>query len=560
MPTRPITRDADAAISGSTTEPASTAAKLLAHAAAALRRGDAARAEFLCKAILTAQPQQRDALHLLGLAAHRRGRNEEACRHIERAIALGLESAEAHGNRGTVLCALSRFTEALASFDKALAIGPASAEMHGNRGLALYASGRLDEALISYHDALALRPDLAAAHAGIAAVLCALGRHHEAIRHEARGLALRGDWNSRMDWLVARQLHAEAVALLEKAMPEALRRGGEADAPQRATTITGPIRRVVVDCGHHLMHPAEADDLAEACGLPVVCVDLSVAPPATYAPAADTLVIYAHGIRMAKASPLRAIKQADPNCPVVAWNFANHMAYLANALLAMAADITFPAHATPVAYLDRWSPGKVGPVVPLALFQWSRPTLARLYQQCHDTARSEVLSGHFSLYAVAERRNRLIADAIKAWPDADLSLLRGWQYHDLSARDRFLSWRRCKTSLVLPVCGDLSMRFFDALAAGQVPIVPRDILGFDRVIPPQDQARLPIVRLESYDLDALRTAHAEAIAAFNRGGEAAAESRHQYVLRHHMLAHRIRDIVAHARAAAVPPAARPAPT
>jgi len=245
---------------------------------------------------------------------------------------------------------------------------------------------------------------------------------------------------------------------------------------------------------------------------------------------------------MATAAPLRAIKNAAPSCPLVAWNLANHTAYLANALLAAAADVTFPAHVTPLDYLTRWVRG---PVVPLALFQWSRPTLDRLYRECRGEPRSDRLSGHFALYPAAERRNRLVAEAIEAWPEVELSLQRGWRYHARSPRDRFLSWRRCKSSAALPVSGDLSMRFFDALGAGQVPIVPRDVIDFDRVIPPADQASLPVVRLESYDVAALRAAHAEAIAAFDRGGEAAAEARHRYVLKHHMLAHRIRDIVGH---------------
>ncbi len=533
---------------------------VLQRAMAAQRRGDTAQAEWLCKAVLAAQPDHADALHLLGVVAHQRGRNEAACQHIRGAIALGLASAEAHGNLGTVLCALSRFAGALEHFDRALAIGPATAEMHSNRGLALYELARFDEALISYRDALALRPDFAQAHAGLATVLCVLGRYNEAVRHEARGLALRTDWNSRMDHLVVQERYAEAVALLDAAMPAALQHAAGAAATQPAPAIGGPIRRVVVDCGHHLMHPAEAADLADACGLPVQLIDLSVAAPADYGAAADTLVIYSHGIRMAKAGTLRAVKAADPTCPVVAWSFANHMAYLANALLTTAADITFPAHVTPVDYLGRWARGRLGQVVPLALFQWSRPTLARLYRACRNEARTDALSGHFSLYGVAWRRNRLIADAIEQWPEADLSLRRGWTYHERSPLDRFLSWRRRKTSVALPVSGDLSMRFFDALAAGQVPIVPRDILDFDRVVPPDDQARLPIVRLESYDVDTLRAAHAQAIAAFDRGGEAAAEARQQYVLRHHMLAHRIHDIVAHVTATAPGRPASPLPT
>jgi tetratricopeptide (TPR) repeat protein len=530
-------------------ERAVTLASLLERAAAANRGGDLAHAEWLCSAILTAWPDHYDALHLRGVVAHRRGRNEEALDHIDRALALGLASAEAYGNRGTVLCALSRFPAALARFDRALSVGPATAEMHCNRGSALYELGHFDEALISYDKALSLRADFAPTHVGLASVLCALGRYREAVHHEAEGLALRADWNSRMDRLITEERHDEATALLEEAMPTALRHRASFARPHPVARIDVPIRRVVIDCGHHLMHQADAADLSEACGLPVQLIDLSSAAPADYEPAADTLVIYSHGIRMATVSPLRAIKEAAPSCPLVTWNFANHMAYLANALLAATADIAFPAHATPVDYLARWARGPLGPVMPLALFQWSRPTLARLYRECRDEKRTDALSGHFSLYAAASRRNRLLADAIEEWPETDLSLRRGWSYHARSPLDRFLGWRRRKVSVALPVCGDLSMRFFDALAAGQVPIVPRDILDFDRVVPPADQASLPIIRLDSYDVGALRTAHAQAIAAFDRGGEAAAEARHRYVLRRHMLAHRIGDIVAYVTAA-----------
>jgi hypothetical protein len=86
------------------------------------------------------------------------------------------------------------------------------------------------------------------------------------------------------------------------------------------------------------------------------------------------------------------------------------------------------------------------------------------------------------------------------------------------------------------------MRFYDALAAGQVPIVPCDVLNFESVIPPADQAALPVVRLADYSLDALRAAHAEAIAAFDRGGPGAADRRHRYIIERHMLAQRISTI------------------
>ena len=97
--------------------------------------------------------------------------------------------------------------------------------------------------------------------------------------------------------------------------------------------------------------------------------------------------------------------------------------------------------------------------------------------------------------------------------------------------------------MCLPLVNDLSNRFFDALAAGQVPIVASDILDLDRVIPPDLQTSLPIIRLQDYTVAALRDAHGRAISAFDSEGNEGAERRYRFVLRNHMLANRIRLIL-----------------
>jgi hypothetical protein len=210
-----------------------------------------------------------------------------------------------------------------------------------------------------------------------------------------------------------------------------------------------------------------------------------------------------------------------------------------------AVDAFFPSHRTAVDYLPRWdSRHALGPIVPLASNQWARGTLERLWQQHRAMPRDDALTGGFAFYPVARRRNRLLAEIAAAWPEAGLCIDEGSNaYHRWSADERFLSWRRCKTSLALAVGSDLACRFFDALAAGQVPIVPPDILDFDNVIPPEDQRALPVVRLREYSVPALLAAHAEAIAAFDRDGAAGAERRHRYALDRHMLAHRVADLV-----------------
>src|SRR5262249_49109351 len=156
-----------------------------------------------------------------------------------------------------------------------------------------------------------------------------------------------------------------------------------------------------------------------------------------------------------------------------------------------------------------------------------------LWKRFEREGRSDALSGHYAFYALAHRRNILLVEAIEEWPQADLSLRQDWNYHTWSPEVRFLQWRKYKTSVCLPVASDLSNRFFDALAAGQVPIVASDILDLDRVILPDLQTSLPVIRLKDYTVAALRDAHGRAVAAFDREGSEGAERRHRFALQNH---------------------------
>ena len=296
------------------------------------------------------------------------------------------------------------------------------------------------------------------------------------------------------------------------------------------------------------MRPANVEDLTEACGLPVQLLDIRLVPPREFA-SSDALVIFASGIDESLGPRTRTIKTTNADCPVAAWLFDNHHSYLWNVAIAAAADILFPAHVTPVKYLAKWAPARIPPrVMPLCTMQWPRDLLTQLYDEARDVASSDRLSGNFAFYPISAKRNHFISEINRKWPDTGITFANS-NYHGLSARERFLSWRRYKTSVSLPVQGDLSNRFFDALAAGQVPIVPRDIIDFDRVVSPAEQADLPVIRLESYSIEALRDAHDKAISAFDRGGAEQAVIRHRFVLNQHMLAHRIRAIVEQAHEA-----------
>jgi protein O-GlcNAc transferase len=127
------------------------------------RRGNLPEADRLYLQILSAQPGNFAARHMLGLIRYQQGRNNESEALIVAALEINPGIAEAWSNYGLVLTSLRRFEDALLSFDKALELKPSYAEAFNNRGIVLWHLTRFGEALISYDRALAIKPDYAEA-------------------------------------------------------------------------------------------------------------------------------------------------------------------------------------------------------------------------------------------------------------------------------------------------------------------------------------------------------------------------------------------------------------
>jgi tetratricopeptide (TPR) repeat protein len=162
--------------------------------AAAFRLHQAGRfleAEMLYRGILKHDPDQIDALHLLGLATHQQGRHDEAERHIARAIALKDDAALFHINLGHVEAARRRHEAALAAYARALALAPGHPEALKGSGAANLALGRAREAADLYMTVLASQPGDARAHAGVGNARLLESEIQEAILHYEQSLALK---------------------------------------------------------------------------------------------------------------------------------------------------------------------------------------------------------------------------------------------------------------------------------------------------------------------------------------------------------------------------------
>jgi predicted O-linked N-acetylglucosamine transferase (SPINDLY family) len=186
------------------------------------RAGRLREAESLYREILVQQPNQADALHLLGVLTHQAGRQEEALGLIRRAAELNPSTANFHLSLGNVLAALGRAEEAIRAYRNAIVLQPDLADAHNNLGNALIAARRRDEAIVSFGQALRARPLFVEAWYNLGNVHHETGQFEQAIDCYRKALTVRPDWLPALNNL-GRALSSlgrtdEAVAVFGKAI------------------------------------------------------------------------------------------------------------------------------------------------------------------------------------------------------------------------------------------------------------------------------------------------------------------------------------------------------
>jgi tetratricopeptide (TPR) repeat protein len=128
-------------------------------AIAAYQRGDCTEAAMLCRQILSAQPDEFDALHLLGVLELDGPNVDDAERVLQRAVKVRPNSAEAHSNLGLACAKLKKFEEARKNQEMAIALDSNFPIAFTNLGNVLVQL-RLPELAVEAHDrAIRIRPD-----------------------------------------------------------------------------------------------------------------------------------------------------------------------------------------------------------------------------------------------------------------------------------------------------------------------------------------------------------------------------------------------------------------
>lgn len=154
--------------SGAKRENMPTIAEALALALEHHQAGRLPAAEQIYRQVLEVQPNNADALHLLGVLARQVGQPAVAVEYIGRAIGANGHQSAFHSNLGTAYKDLGRLEEAIACYRRALELKPDFAQAYNNLGLALALQGKGHDAANAWRRAIELDPGFLEARANLA--------------------------------------------------------------------------------------------------------------------------------------------------------------------------------------------------------------------------------------------------------------------------------------------------------------------------------------------------------------------------------------------------------
>ncbi len=185
------------------------------------RAGRLQEAADLYARVLEANPENPDALNLLGLLALEIGRVDKAIEFIGEAAALSPDTAAYHRNQGDALQEAGRFDEAIAAYTRANALGGDDLGARFNLAMLYLRMRRGDEALSWFDRALELAPDDPRARHYAAVLRGMAGDSPEPGFVEAEFDAIADQFDALMAHRLGCDIPEQLSALLRETVPEA---------------------------------------------------------------------------------------------------------------------------------------------------------------------------------------------------------------------------------------------------------------------------------------------------------------------------------------------------
>jgi tetratricopeptide (TPR) repeat protein len=195
---------------------------LLDKAVALFNAGNFEGARIIYEMILDEDPNQCDALNLLGLVDYSLKNYQQAIILFSKAISIYPRHASFHSHLGNTFKELGRYSEALESYDQAIRVDPKFAQAHMNRGVTLREQGRYAEALASFANSIQLDSNDPEIFLNYGADLRDLGKYDEAIAMYDYAIGLKPDFpivfNNRGNVYADLGLISQAIASYDRAI------------------------------------------------------------------------------------------------------------------------------------------------------------------------------------------------------------------------------------------------------------------------------------------------------------------------------------------------------
>jgi tetratricopeptide (TPR) repeat protein len=163
--------------------------------------GDLSRAEHAYREVLSSEPDQPQALFLLGTIYHAQGRLADAIASYERAVHLCPNDAQVRHNLGAAYFQLDRLDLAAACFREVLRLKPDSSDacyslamVYQREGKQVDADHFFNAALVGYQEMVRTQPDSAQAHYHLGLSLARARRRDEAVRSMREAVRLAPEW------------------------------------------------------------------------------------------------------------------------------------------------------------------------------------------------------------------------------------------------------------------------------------------------------------------------------------------------------------------------------
>ena len=154
-----------------------------------LRLGEFHRVEELLRPVVDADPENRAALYVLGMALLSDGRVEEGQPLVDRLLR-GEDSAEAHYLLGWMAFSAGDAAKAVRELARALELNPKLPSLRSHYGRALLYTGDVDGAIAAFREALAESPNDFDANYTLAGILANRRQLEEARPHAERAVLL----------------------------------------------------------------------------------------------------------------------------------------------------------------------------------------------------------------------------------------------------------------------------------------------------------------------------------------------------------------------------------